>query len=258
MVSPILPPGLVYHPADIKAYEVGLAGHNGDPVPAYVARPSAEGQYPGLILVHGVHGYEEHMKDVARRFAALGYAAIVPALYSRNEFLAVVEEEDLSQAAGWLTARPHAQANGDLLAGQNFLESSSFVNGRIGLVGFCSGGRVALMFACNTQRLAAFVNFYSNGVFQPTEANPVTAGEMVGGLCCPMLGLFGADDTNPSRADVERLRQELQNHGKTFETASFKNAGHAFFSDTRASYRPEASYMAWGRCLEWLSRYLKD
>jgi carboxymethylenebutenolidase len=73
-----------------------------------------------------------------------------------------------------------------------------------------------------------------------------------------MLGLFGADDTNPSPADVERLRQELQNHGKTFETASFKNAGHAFFSDTRASYRPEASYMAWGRCLEWLSRYLKD
>ena len=100
MVSPILPPGLVYHPADIKAYEVRLAGYNGDPVPAYVARPSAEGQYPGLILVHGVHGYEEHMKDVARRFAALGYAAIVPALYSRNEFLAVVEEEDLSQAAG--------------------------------------------------------------------------------------------------------------------------------------------------------------
>ena len=258
MVSPILPPGLFYHPADIKAYEMRLAGYNGDPVPAYVARPSAEGRYPGLLLVHGVHGYEEHMKDVARRFAALGYAVIVPALYSRNDFLVVVEEDDLRSAGSWLAARPHTQANGDLLAGQNFLESSSFVNGRIGLVGFCSGGRVALMFACNTQGLGAFVNFYSNGIFQPTDANPEPAGEMVGGLCCPMLGLFGADDTNPSPADVERLGQELQDHGKMFEIASFKNAGHAFFSDTRASYRPEASYMAWGRCLEWLSRYLKD
>ena len=114
MVSPILPPGLVYHPADIKAYEVGLAGYNGDSVPAYVARPSAEGRYPGLLLVHGVHGYEEHMKDVARRFAALGYAAIVPALYSRNDFLVVVEEDDLRDAGSWLAARPHAQANGNI------------------------------------------------------------------------------------------------------------------------------------------------
>ena len=79
-----------------------------------------------MILVHGVHGYEEHMKDVARRFAALGYAAIVPALYSRNEFLAVGEEEDLSQAAGWLAARPHAQANGELLGTGCLMHQSDY------------------------------------------------------------------------------------------------------------------------------------
>ena len=76
-------------------------------------------------------------------------------------------------------------------------------------------------------------------------------------LCCPMLGLFGDEDTNPSPDDVTRLRGKLEKHGKTFETVSYKGAGHAFFSDTRESYRPEASYMGWGRCLEWLSRYLK-
>lgn len=257
MVSAIMPPGVSYHPSNIHAYDVQLKGYIGDQVPAYVARPSAEGTHPGLVLVHGVHGHEEHLKDVARRFAALGYACIVPALYSRYEFLTVVEEEDMAKARDWLANRPNAHANGDLLAAQNFLQSSHFVNNHIGLVGFCSGGRVALVFACNTQGLGAFVNFYSNGIMQPTEANPVPPVDMVKDLCCPMLGLFGDDDTNPSPGDVVRLREELQKHSKTFETVSYKGAGHAFFSDTRAGYRPEACHMAWGRCLEWLSRYLK-
>ena len=257
MVSAILPPGVVFHPADIKAHEVKYPGYNGDPLPAYVARPSADGVHPGLILVHGVHGYEEHMKDVARRLAALGYVAIVPALYSRQEFLSVVEEEDLQETSQWLRNRPNAQANGDLQRSLSFLESAPYVNDRIGLVGFCSGGRVALVFACHTTGLSAFVNFYSNGIIQPTEVNPTPVIDMVKDLCCPMLGLFGNDDTNPSPADLAHLRRELERHSKTFEMASFKNAGHAFFSDTRPSYRPEASHMAWGRCLEWLSRYLR-
>ncbi len=128
MPSPILPPGVVYHPAQIKAYDVEVHGFNGDKVPAYVARPSEEGIFPGLVLVHGVHGYEEHMKDVARRFAAVGYAAIVPALYSRNDRLCVVEESDMANAREWLGNRPNAQANADLEGGKSFLQSSGFVS----------------------------------------------------------------------------------------------------------------------------------
>ena len=238
MAAAILPPGFVYYPADITAYDVVHPGYNGDPVPAYVARPSSPGAYPGLLLAHGVHGHEEHMKDVARRFAVLGYVCIVPALYSRDGFLTVVEEEDMAKA-------------------HDFLRKSSYVGDRVGLVGFCSGGRMALIYDCNSQGLSAFVNFYSNGIFAPTEVNPVPAGEMVKDLSCPMLGLFGDEDTNPSPDDVGRLRGDLETHGKTFEIVSYKNAAHAFFSDTRSSYRSEVCYMAWGRCLEWLSRYLK-
>ena len=124
-------------------------------------------------------------------------------------------------------------------------------------MGFCSGGRLALIFACSTTGLSAFVNFYSNSIFQPTEANPTPAGDILGSLDCPMLGLFGADDANPSPDDVALLSTKLESLSKPFETVTFKDAGHAFFSDTRASSPPEASYMAWGRCLEWLSRYLK-
>ena len=257
MVSQIMPPGAVYHPADITAYEVKCQGYSSYPVPAYLARPSAPGPHPGLILVHGVHGYEEHMKDLARRFAVLGYSCIVPALYCRDEFLSVVEEDDLAKASSWLSSRPTAQTIGDLAGAFSFLQSSPYVSERIGLVGFCSGGRLALIFACNSNGLGAFVNFYSNGIYQSTDVNPMPAGEMVKNLSCPMLGLFGDEDTNPSPDDVARLRKELETSAKTFELVSYKDAAHAFFSDTRPSYRPEASHMAWGRCLEWLSRYLK-
>lgn len=255
------PPGAVYHPADITAYDIAIRGYHGDSAPAYVARPAGGGPHPGLLLVHGIHGYEEHMKDLARRYAALGYAAIVPALYSRDGFLAVVDEPDLSLARHALAARPNAQTIGDLMGGMEFLQGSPFVSRRIGLVGFCSGGRLALVFAASPQAAAAgldvFVNFYSNGLFQPTEVNPSPPADLAADLCCPMLGLFGDDDPNPSPEDVSRLRRILERSGKTFDLVSYKNAGHAFMSDTRPSYRPEAAQMAWGRSLEWLSRYLK-
>ena len=257
MVSRVLPPGAVYHPADITAYDTIVAGYNGDAVPAYVARPAEGGPHPGLLLVHGIHGYEEHMKDMARRYAALGYAAIVPALYSRDGFLAVVEESDMSLARNALNARPNAQTVGDLNGGLDFLRASSRVGDRIGVVGFCSGGRLGLVFASSGARVDVFVNFYSNGLFQPTDVNPTPPGELARNLGCPMLALFGDDDTNPSPNDVARLRDVLEQSGRSFEFVSYPRAGHAFMSDTRDSYRPEAAQMAWGRCLEWLSRYLK-
>ena len=261
MVSRAMPPGLVYHPADITAYDVTVTGYNGDPVPAYVARPSVDGPHPGLLLVHGIHGYEEHMKDMARRYAALGYAAIVPALYSRDGFLTVVEHSDMDLARDALNTRPNVQTVGDLQGGLDHLRASPHVNERIGLVGFCSGGRLGLVFASSPNlgagQVDLFVNFYSNGLFQPTGVNPVPPGELAVNLGCPMLALFGDDDANPSPGDVAKLRDLLEQSGKSFEFVSYPRAGHAFMSDTRESYRPEAANMAWGRCLEWLSRYLK-
>ena len=217
MVSRTLPPGLVYHPADITAYDVTVGGYNGDPVPAYVARPSEDGPHPGLLLVHGIHGYEEHMKDMARRYAALGYAAIVPALYSRDGFLTVIEHSDMDRARDALNARPNAQTVGDLQGGLDFLRASPHVGGRIGVVGFCSGGRLALVFASSPvlaqASVDACVSFYPNGLFQPTEVNPTPPGELAANLGCPTLALFGDDDTNPSPADVARLREVLERSG---------------------------------------------
>ena len=257
LISRALPPGLVYHPADITAYDVTVSGYHGDLVPAYVARPSEGGPHPGLLLVHGIHGYEEHMKDMARRYAALGYAAIVPALYSRDGFLTVIEHSDMDKARDALNARPYVQTVGDLQGSLDFLRASPHVNERIGVVGFCSGGRLGLVFASSGVSVDVCVSFYPNGLFQPTDVNPTPPGELAASLDCPLLALFGDDDANPSPDDAARLRESLERSGKTFEFVSYPRAGHAFMSDTRESYRPEAAHMAWGRCLEWLSRYLK-
>jgi carboxymethylenebutenolidase len=252
------PPGAAYLMNDIKAYEVKYPGYKGDPITAYIARPVQEGSHPGIIAVHGTHGYEEHMKDVARRLAALGYAAIVPALYSREPFLAVLEEADFKTARGWKSGRPNEQTMEDLEGAFTYLKSQPYVNrAKVGLIGFCAGGHVALLFACTTKGLSCFVDCYSSNLTQSTEYSSIPLIERVKDLCCPVLGLFGRDDKNPSPQDVERLRQELIKQGKIFEIASYKNAGHAFMSDTRDSYRPEAANAAWGRAVEWFANYLK-
>ena len=154
-----MPTVCVYHLEEFTAYDVPTPGFNWNPVPAYVARPQRPCSYPGLLRSHGVHGHEEHMKDVARRFAVLGYVCIVPALYSRDGFLTVVEEEDMARAGAALAIRPHAQTIGDLAGAHEFLRKSPYVGDRVGLVGFCSGGRTALIYACKRQGLSPFVNF---------------------------------------------------------------------------------------------------
>jgi carboxymethylenebutenolidase len=243
---------------DIKAHEVTYLGYENDRITGYVARPAQEGTYPGVIVVHGIHGYEEHMRDIARRLGALGYVAIVPALYSREEFLGVVEESDFETVRKWLSNRSDKQTVGDLEGAFTFLKNQSYVNhAKVGVIGFCSGGSAALLFACSTKGLSCFVDCYSSNLGRSTQLNPVTLLDRVKDLCCPILGLFGRDDKNPSPDDVEKLRQELMKQGKTFEITSYKNAGHAFMSDTRDSYRPEAAHAAWGRMIEWFANYLR-
>ena len=118
LVSRILPPGAVYHPAGITAYDTNVGGYNGDPVPAYVARPSEGGPHPGLLLVHGIHGYEEHMKDMARRYAALGLRRHRSGPVQPGRVLWPWWRKPTSASArDALNARPNAQTIGDLQGG---------------------------------------------------------------------------------------------------------------------------------------------
>ncbi len=255
-------PGSGYSTMDVLSSEIKLKGHNGNTIRAHISKPSAPGTYPGIVQVHGVEGVDEHLKDVSRRLAVFGYVVITPSHWSleeaaKGEPITIEAEEDLPIGRELGAKRTFQQVDGDLLGAYEYLKNYPGVNPeRIGVMGFCSGGRFALNFACGTS-LSCVVNCYSNGVLQPTEVNPEPVINRVKDLSCPMLGIFGKDDPNPTPEDVEVLRQELEKHGKTYEIVSYYNAGHAFFSDHRPGrWRPTAAHMAWGRILEWLDKYL--
>ncbi len=129
------------------------------------------------------------------------------------------------------------------------------------MIGYCSGGRQVYLVACNIKRINAAVNCYGGNVVAKPEAltkrQPVAPIDMTKDLVCPMLGLFGAEDPNPSPHDVARIEQELKRYNKTYEFHTYENAGHAFFSVDRPSYRVHAAVDGWQKVFAWFEKYLR-
>lgn len=255
----IIPPAGVYRYSDMNPTEVTIKGYNGDDTPAYLIRPEEEGVFPAIVFPHGVHGTEEHVKDVARRLALFGYVSIMPALYNRSGFRSIEEfDHDMKPAGAALRGRKHAQADGDMQGALDYLKTLDCVdNERIGILGFCSGGTVALSFASTTKDAKAVIACYPNNAVQPSDSNPTPVIDRIKDISCPILLMSGLEDTNPSPEDMGKIEAELKKAGKTVEAHAFNEAAHAFFSDSRDSYRPEAAHIAWGHILGWFATYLK-
>jgi carboxymethylenebutenolidase len=141
------------------------------------------------------------------------------------------------------------------------LEAEPGMAGRIGCVGFCMGGRTTLLYACSSQRLSAAIDCWGGGI--TADAAPVTPQrptpivDLIPRLSCPLYVVCGEEDTNPSPAQIEVLRQRLEQHGKTFIIDVFKGAGHAFFADYRPSYREKAAFELWPKMVSFFDTYLK-
>jgi len=245
------------------AYEGTLAettmfpGDKGDIISGYMARPLGSGPYPGVIVIHEVFGLVRHTKELVRKFAAEGYIAIAPDLYYRE---GPGDPETVSTAVRQTGGIPDSRVIGDLEGCVTALRSIATCNGKIGCIGHCSGGRQTLLFACNTQNRAAAVNCYGGRVvtdeLTPKQPKPVI--DMVAKLSCPLLGLFGQSDANPSPEHVARLEQELKKHQKKYEFKSYPpDTGHGFFADYRPSYRQESAVDGWQRIFDFFSRNLK-
>ncbi|MFH0769014.1 MAG: dienelactone hydrolase family protein [Chloroflexota bacterium] len=238
------------------AETVGFSGYHGDIISGYMARPLGSGSYPGVIVIHEVFGLVEHTKELARKFAAHGYIAIAPDLYSREG------PGDLEKVVAAVRQRggiPDSQTIGDLEGAVTAIRSIVTSNGKIGCIGYCSGGRQTLLFACNTKNLAAAVDCYGGRVVtdELTPGQPKAVIDMLADLSCPLLGLFGESDANPSPAHVARLEQELKKHNKKYELKSYPpDTGHGFFADYRPSYRQESAVDGWQRIFDFFGRYL--
>lgn len=239
------------------AETVNIKGHNGDMIDAYVARPLGKGPFSGVLVIHHMPGWDVGSKEITRRFATTGYAAICPNLHFR-EGKSTPEENSISvREAGGM---PDDRTLGDLAAAIEYLQSLAVSNGRVGIIGYCSGGRQSFLAACRLDGIDAAVNCYGGNVVaepdQLSDRQPVAPIDFSADLSCPLLGLFGNDDQRPSSKDVDMIEEALGRHGKTYEFHRYDDAGHAFFATDRPNYRPAAAIDGWERVFDWFERYL--
>ncbi len=240
------------------AETVPVIGHGGESIHAYFARPMGPGPFPGMVVFHHRPGWDEWTKEMVRRLAYHGYATICADLYCR---IAHGEPDDVwaqVRAAGDVADE---QVTADGLASVDYLRALPILNGKVGLMGTCSGGRHAYLAACRGENVDAVVDCWGGRVvMDPEQLNdryPVAPIDLTADLPCPVLGLFGEEDGSPSPEEVTRHEQELEKHGKDYEFHMYPGAGHGFFYyDKPASYRAEQAVDGWARVWDFLSRQL--
>jgi carboxymethylenebutenolidase len=226
-------------------------------ISGFIARPEKAGVYPSLIIIHEISGLNDHIRDAATRFAQEGFVAVAPNLFSRE---APVEgRDDLPDTPEMVRSIPDERLLTDLEATIDHLDVLTFVDStRIGVVGFCMGGLYAFLLAARSARIRAVADFYGRIVYPVrTPEKPEAPIDAAPRLRCPLLGLFGAADPVIPLGDIYRLRDTLIQHKKPFEIKVYPDAPHAFFDDTRPSYRPEIAQDAWARTIAFFWKHLK-
>jgi carboxymethylenebutenolidase len=233
---------------DMTATTIEIEGHAGHAVQAYEARPAGAGPRGGVVVIHHMPGYDRGTKEIVRRFASLGYDAVCPNLYWREAPGA--SPDDASAAARAAGGVPDERLLGDVAGAAAHLRALPTSNGKVGVIGYCSGGRQSVLCACNLDLDAAVDCYgaYVTGV--PPEGWPVKVTNLVDQLPnvrMPLLGLFGNDDQFPTPEQVDELESILKDNTKEYEFHRYEGAGHAFFSVDRTAYRPEAAVDGWER-----------
>lgn len=242
----------------LLAETVNITGHEGDQIDAYLARPLGAGPHPGVVLFHHMPGWDEASKEMARKLAYNGYACISPNLHFREGKGNSVDNSTSVREAGGM---PDARTMGDVEGAIAYMNSLSYHNGKVGIIGFCSGGRQVYLAACTVAGIDAAVDCWGGGVICPPEElndrQPVAPIEYTKDLACPILGLFGNEDARPSPEDVNKTEEELKKNNKNYEFHRWDGAGHGFFAVDRPSYRQHAAVEAWEKVLEFYGRHLK-
>ena len=228
---------------DIEVSEVKVPGEEGA-ICAYQARPSSEGPFAAILLIHENRGLKEHTRDVARRFAKLGYTGLAVDLLSRTGGSDQFADE--AEATTAISELDQGGVISDLKSSATWLQDQAYVQGdRIGAVGWCWGGGQTWRLATEEPRLNAGVAFY--GPNPPIEAVP--------NIQAAMLGIYGGEDVRITDQEPE-LEEALASAGKTYEMKVFDGANHAFFNDTGERFDPEAAEQAWSDTLNWFNEHL--
>jgi carboxymethylenebutenolidase len=240
------------------AETVLMRGHQGDQIDAYLARPMGVGAAPGMVIIHHMPGWDGPTKEIARRFAHHGYVAISPNLHFREGKATPQDNSASVRAAGGM---PDDRTMGDVQGAVDYLRALPYLNGRVGVIGYCSGGRQSYLAACTVRGIDAAIDCYGGGVVakpeELTPRQPVAPIELTRDLQCPLLGLFGVEDTRPSPDDTARTKEALDKFSKTYEFHTYDNAGHAFFAVDRPQYRQAAALDGWHKVFTFLGTHLR-
>ena len=224
-------------------------------IPAYRAMPAKGGPFPVVLVVQEIFGVHEHIKDVCRRFAKEGYLAVAPELYARQGD--PTKFTDYKQLFAEIVGKvPDAQVMSDLDAAVAWAgKSGSGDVKRVGVTGFCWGGRITWLYCAHSSQVKAGVAWYGRLVGETSPLQPKYPIDVVAELKAPVLGLYGGKDQGIPLADVEKMRAALAAAKNPSEIVVFPEAGHGFNADYRPSYRAEDAREGWRQALAWFRRH---
>ncbi len=223
-------------------------------IPGYRAGPASGGGFPVVLVVQEIFGVNEYIRDVCRRLGKEGYLAIAAELFVRQGEVSGMSDvgEILSRVVSKV---PDAQVMADLDAAVDWARKSGGDASRLGITGFCWGGRIAWLYAAHNPGLRAGVAWYGRLAGDPDPRHPRHPVDVAAELKAPVLGLYGGQDQSIPPATVDQMREALRQAERRAEIAVYPEAGHAFHSDYRPSYRQAAAEDGWKRMLAWFRRY---
>jgi carboxymethylenebutenolidase len=223
-------------------------------MPAYRAMPSEGRNLPAVLVVQEIFGVHEHIKDVCRRLGKSGYLAVAPELYARQGDVSTLT--DIEEIRKVVAKVPDAQVMADLDAAASWVKSSGAANmKRLGITGFCWGGRIVWLYAAHSPQLTAGVAWYGRLVGKASELQPTHPLDIAGNLKAPVLGLYGGNDQGIPLETVEQMRAALTRTDSRSTIVVYPDAPHAFYADYRASYRKEAAEDGWSRLIAWFKQH---
>lgn len=253
-VQPVSAQTITTDTVGLTAGEVRIPVPDGE-IPAYRAMPASGGPFATIVVIQEIFGVHEHIKDICRRLAKQGYFAVAPALYARQGDPATLT--DISEILKTIVAKvPDSEVAGDIDATVAWAHTQKQADtARLGVTGFCWGGRQTWLYAIHDPRLKAAVAWYGPLAGTPDAMRPKTVLEAVTALKVPVLGLYGAADQGIPVSDVEALKRELAALPQHCEIVLYPDTPHGFNADYRPSYRPAAAKDGWQRMLAWFKQH---
>ena len=240
------------------AETVRVHGHDNELIDAYAARPLGAGPLPGVLVVHHMPGWDEWTREVVRKVAHHGFNAVSPDLHFRQ---GPGTPSEKSQRVRDMGGQIDALIIDDLSGGEAYLRDLATANAKVGLIGFCSGGRVAYMAAAKMPGLDCAVDCWGGNVTSPpgklNDNQPVAPIDMTADISVPLLGLFGNDDQNPNTEQVDKIEAELKASGKDYEFHRYDGVGHAFFNYAAARYGFEQAADGWEKVFAFFEKNLR-